>query len=118
MVRNFASRLGFHQVPQAKVVKNRLHLDLVGFLDLAAIPVGTAAFRTGNAHRWINLAFSFACDGGISRGATGPLRVQVATAEGSLNMRARLGLCRVSPMAAVQICDKPRCQLRPESGHR
>ena len=44
--------------------------------------------------------------------------VQLITAQGTLNMGARLGLRRVSPPPAVLICDKPRWQLRPESGRR
>ena len=39
---------------------------IVGFLDLAAIPVGTAAFRTGSAHMWINLVLTLAYAGNFA----------------------------------------------------
>jgi uncharacterized membrane protein len=43
-----------------------LAAGLVGFLDLAAIPVGTTAFRTANAHMLINLMLMFAYAGNFA----------------------------------------------------
>jgi uncharacterized membrane protein len=43
-----------------------LAAGLVGFVDMAAIPMGTRASRTANAHMWINLALTFAYAGNFA----------------------------------------------------
>jgi Glyoxalase-like domain len=57
-----APRLGFHQVPEPKTVKNRLHLDLIAvdfeaekqrLVDLGAIPLNTV--EKGDV-RWTTFA--------------------------------------------------------------
>lgn len=39
---------------------------MIGFLDMAAIPTGTAAFRTASAHMWTNLVLTFAYAGNFA----------------------------------------------------